>query len=173
MSISLYDLSVGTYLQVVGSTAAFLEKGAAHCVEHEIALDDVVGTSLYPDMSSFHFQAVSVAHHSMGAIKGMLAGEFAPPTGYPETDFGGLQGLINNTLDELKALDADTVNALSGGSIVFKLGENRIPFTNENFVMSFSLPNLFFHATTAYDILRMTGVPIGKRDFLGQMRMGV
>lgn len=173
MATSLYDLSVGSYLQVVGSTAAFLDKGAAHCAENAIALDDVVGTSLYPDMATFHFQAVCVAHHSIGAIKGMQAGEIGPPTGYPETDFAGLQALINDSLDELEALDADTVNGLSGGQIIFKLGENQIPFTNENFVLSFSLPNLYFHATTAYDILRMKGVPVGKRDFLGQMRMGV
>jgi len=57
--------------------------------------------------------------------------------------------------------------------VIFKLGANQMPFTTENFVLSFSLPNLYFHATTAYDILRMKGVPLGKRDFLGQMRMGV
>ncbi len=173
MSTSLYDLSVGSYLQVVGATAAFLEKGAAHCAENEIALEDVVGTSLYPDMATFHFQAVSVTHHSIGAIKGMQEGEFGRPAGYPDTDFSGLQELTNKTLDELKALDVDEVNALGGGQVTFKLGETQIPFTNENFVMSFSLPNLYFHATTAYDILRMKGVPVGKRDFLGQMRMGV
>ena len=52
------------------------------------------------------------------------------------------------------------------------LCSNEIPFSNENFVLSFSLPNLYFHATTAYDILRMQGVGVGKRDFLGQLRMG-
>ena len=80
--------------------------------------------------------------------------------------------LLSDTLDELKAQDADTINALAGGKITFKLGDNEMPFTTENFVMSFSLPNLYFHATTAYDILRMQGVPLGKLDFLGQMRMG-
>ena len=173
MPTSLYDLSVGSYLQVVASAAAFLAKGAAHCTENGISLEDVVGTSLYPDMLTLHFQAVCVAHHSIGAIKGMQAGEFGPPTGYPDTDYAGLQGLINNALDELKALDADAINALAGERIIFKLGENQIPFTNENFVMSFSLPNLYFHATTAYDILRTKGVPVGKRDFLGRMRMAV
>ena len=56
---------------------------------------------------------------------------------------------------------------------MFKIGGNELPFTNENFVQSFSLPNFYFHATTAYDILRMKGVPIGKLDFLGAMKMGV
>ena len=47
----------------------------------------------------------------------------------------------------------------------------KLPFTAENFLLSFSLPNFYFHATTAYDILRHKGVPIGKRDFMGRMRM--
>jgi hypothetical protein len=172
MTTSLYDLAVGSYLQIVGAAEGWLNKGATHCAEHGIDLTDVVQTSLYPDMANFHFQAVSVAHHSLGAIKGIQSGAFGPPTGYPETDFAGLQALISGTLAELKALDADAINSLAGGKVIFKLGANEIPFTSENFVLSFSLPNVYFHATTAYDILRMQGVPIGKRDFLGQLRMG-
>ena len=173
MATSLYDLSVGSYLQTVGAAVGFLEKGATHCSANGIALDDVVATSLYPDMANFHFQAVCVAHHSLGAIKALQSGEFGPPAGYGELDYAGLQGLVSRTLQELKGLNADAINALSGGQVIFKLGANQMPFTTENFVLSFSLPNLYFHATTAYDILRMKGVPLGKRDFLGQMRMGV
>ena len=171
MSTSLYDLSVGSYLQIVGATVGAFEKGAAYCADNDISLDDVVATSLYPDMLPFHFQAVSVAHHSMGTVRAMQSGEFAPPSGFADTDFAGLQNMLAETLDELKAQNADTINALAGGKITFKLGENEMPFTTENFVMSFSLPNLYFHAATAYDILRMQGVPLGKRDFLGQVRM--
>jgi hypothetical protein len=53
------------------------------------------------------------------------------------------------------------------------MGKTEIPFTCENFIQSFALPNLYFHATTAYDILRMQGAPLGKMNFLGQMRIGV
>jgi hypothetical protein len=173
MSISLYDSSVGTYLQIVGATAGFMAKGAKHCADNDIDLKAVVATRLYPDMANFHFQAVSVAHHSIGAIKGLQSGEFGPPVNYADTDFAGLQALIGQSLDALKALDADSINALSGGQVTFKLGDNQIPFTTENFILCFSLPNLYFHATTAYDILRMQGVPLGKRDFLGRMRVGV
>ena len=81
--------------------------------------------------------------------------------------------MTRNTLDELKAQSRDEIDALAGGRVVFKLGGNEIPFTAENFAVSFSLPNFYFHATTAYDILRMKGVPIGKRDFIGAMKAGV
>ena len=73
----------------------------------------------------------------------------------------------------MAGLETAEVEALSQKSMVFKLGENELPFTNQNFLLSFSLPNFYFHATTTYDILRMLGVPLGKRDFLGSMKMGV
>ena len=63
------------------------------------------------------------------------------------------------------------VNALDGKDIIFQIRDTKMPFTAENFLLSFSLPNFYFHATTAYDILRTKGVPLGKRDFLGRMRM--
>jgi hypothetical protein len=55
--------------------------------------------------------------------------------------------------------------------MIFKMRELKLPFTTENFILSFSLPNFYFHATTAYDILRVKGAGLGKRDFMGQMRM--
>ncbi|MBV1905437.1 MAG: DUF1993 domain-containing protein [Pseudomonadales bacterium] len=172
MSVSLFDLSVGSYIQALEGATGFLKKGAVYCAGNGISLDDVVDTCLYPDMLKFRFQVVCMAHHSLGAIKGLQKGVFEPPAGYPEADYPGLQELIAITLDELKAMDHDAVNSLSGGKLVFKIGKNQIPFTAENFVMSFSLPNLYFHLTTAYDILRIKGVPLGKIDFLGPMRVG-
>ena len=172
MSISLFDISVATYLQVLGGVEGFLEKGKKHCEENDIDLEEIVETRLYPDMNPFRFQVISVAHHSMGAIKGVEASQFSPPSGYGEPDYAGLQNLVSEAKATVESFDRETMAGLEGGKVIFLLGDNKLPFTTENFVMTFSLPNLFFHATTAYDILRMKGVPLGKRDFLGQMRMG-
>jgi hypothetical protein len=68
-------------------------------------------------------------------------------------------------------LTPEAVNALGGGDVTFKLSERALPFTTEDFLMSFSLPNFYFHAATAYDILRHKGAPLGKRDFLGRLKM--
>ena len=76
------------------------------------------------------------------------------------------------TLHELKAQSREEIDTLGDGKVVFKIGGNEIPFTAENFALSFSLPNFYFHATTLYDILRLHGVPLGKRDFLGKLRIG-
>lgn len=172
MSISLYDLSISSYLQVLAAAEGFLEKGRAHCEANGIELEEVVNTRLYPDMNPFRFQAISIAHHSMGAIKGIEAGQFAPPAGYGEPDYAGLQALVTQAKETVAGYDAEKVASLEGKSLVFKLGNNEMPFTAENFIMSFSLPNFYFHATTAYDILRMLGVPLGKRDYIGKLRMG-
>ena len=171
MSATFYDLTVGSYTQIVEAAIGFLQKGADYCGENGIALADVVNTRLYDDMANFHFQVVCISHHSLGALKGMESGEFSPPN-YPETDYAELQAMTQQTLEALKGMNADDVNGLQGRKMVFKLGGNEIPFTVENFALSFSLPNFYFHATTAYDILRSKGVPIGKRDFLGALKMG-
>ena len=172
MSTSLYDMSVGSYLQIVEAAGKVMSKGADYCAEQGIDPAELVATSLYENMAPLHFQAVCVAHHSLGAIKGLQAGEFAPPSGYGEMDYAGLQGLLTATHEELAGLDADGINGLSGGKVTFKIGGNEIPFTVENFILSFSLPNFYFHATTLYDILRHRGVPLGKMDFLGSLKIG-
>lgn len=172
MSTNFYDVSVGTYLQIVNATMGVMAKGAEHCAANGIDLADVVADRLVEDMADFHFQAVCVVHHSLGAIKGMQSGEFKPPTDYAQTDYAGLQALLSDAQAELSALSTEAVNGLADGRLVFKLGGQEIPFSNSNFLLSFSLPNLYFHATTLYDLLRKRGVPLGKMDFLGQLKIG-
>jgi len=171
MAISLYDCSVASFLQVLGAVQGFLEKGLNHCREAGRDPEAIVDTRLHDDMLPFRFQIVSVAHHSRGALAGAKAGLFQPPGGVGELDYAGLQGLVAEARAELQALSRDEVNALEGKDMVFRIGTREMPFTVENFLLSFSTPNLHFHATTAYDILRQEGVPLGKRDYMGQLRL--
>ena len=171
MTVSLYDLSVQNYLQTLGAVRGFLDKAQAHFLENNLALDDIVETRLYADMLPFRFQVQSVAHHSLGAIEGVKRGQFLPPSGLAELDYRGLQKLVADTQGALQKLTPAEVNALEGKDVTFQIRDFKLPFTAEGFLLSFSLPNLHFHATTAYDILRTKGVPLGKRDYMGQMRM--
>lgn len=171
MAISLYDISVQSYLQSVGAVASILEKGKAHCDAEGIDLDEIVQTRLHPDMLPFSFQIHSVAHHSLGAIQGVEAGEFFPPSNLAELDYAGFQELIATTVKELEGYSREQVDALEDRDIVFVARDRKVPFTAPGFVLSFSLPNVHFHAATAYDILRMKGVPLGKRDFMGRMQV--
>lgn len=171
MGISLYDLSVASFLQTLGSVEGFLGRGLAHCQEKGIDPNEVVETRLFPDMLPFRFQLLSVAHHSLGAINGVKAGLFAPPGPSAPLDYAGLQKTVTEARVALEKIPAAEVNALEGKDMIFQIRDTKIPFSAENFLMSFSLPNFYFHATTAYDILRQKGVPLGKRDFLGRMRI--
>ena len=171
MAIALYDLSVANYLQTLGGVLGFLEKGLAHFTAHQVDLDEIVETRLAPDMLPFRFQLQSVAHHSLGAIEGVKKGIFQPPPQAPAYDYRALQQLVAEAQKALQDMTPAEVNALEGKDVVFQLRDFKMPFTAEGFLLSFSLPNFYFHATTAYDILRMKGVPIGKRDYMGPMRL--
>ncbi|MDE0453475.1 MAG: DUF1993 domain-containing protein [Gammaproteobacteria bacterium] len=165
MSVSLYDASVGRFLQTLGAVSGYLDKGRSHCEENNIDLDEIVETRLYPDMLPFRFQLIQVASLSLGAINGVQTGEYSPPPPPDDLDYQALQDLVVEARSGLQQFTAEMVNGWAGKEV-------RTPwwtFTAEGFLMSFSLPSFYFHATTAYDILRTKGVPVGKLDFLGQL----
>jgi hypothetical protein len=171
MAFSLYDASVANYLQILGSVGGYLDKSLKHFQEKGVDLAKMVEARLAPDMLPLRFQIVSVAHHSRGAMEAAKNGVFLPPAAKPDLDYAGMQALVTDARNELAALKPDAVNALIGRDVTFKLGDRALPFTAEGFLMSFSLPNFFFHATTAYGILRNNGAPLGKRDFMGRLNM--
>jgi hypothetical protein len=171
MAISLYDLSVASYLQTLSGVSHFLDRGLAHFEENNTDPNEILETRLYPDMLPFRFQIKSIQHHSLGAIEGVKKGVFTPPGAMPEGGYTDMQKFIAKTRESLQALTREEVDGLEGKDVVFEIGERKMPFTAEGFIMSFSMPNFYFHSTTAYDILRSKGVPLGKRDFMGQMRM--
>jgi hypothetical protein len=171
MAFSLYDATVANYLQILGAVSGFLEKSLTHFKEKGIDPAEIVEARLVPDMLPFRFQIVSVAHHSRGAIEAAKNGVFIPSGGKPDLDYAALQALVTEARNELSVLTPEVVNALIGRDVTFKFGEHSLPFTAEGFLMSFSLPNFFFHATTAYDILRHKGAPLGKRDFMGRLKL--
>jgi hypothetical protein len=111
MATSLYDLSVPTYLQTLGGVEGFLGRGLSHFQEKSIDPNEVIETRLAADMLPFRFQIWAIAHHSIGAMRGVKAGLFAPPAPLPALDYAGLQ----KTVTEARALEltpAD-VNALT------------------------------------------------------------
>jgi uncharacterized protein len=171
MATSLYDLSVANYLQTLSGAIGFLEEGLSHFQANKVDLNEIVETRLAPDMFPLRFQIQSVAHHSLGAIEGVKSGVFGPPPPIPALDYAGLQKLVADARDALQRVTPAEVNGCEGKDVTFQMGSFKLPFTAELFILSFSLPNFYFHSATAYDILRMKGVPIGKRHYMGQMRL--
>ena len=173
MSISLYDVSVRSFTQTLGGVSNFLDRGLSHFQDNNIDPNAVVEARLFDDMLPFAFQIHSVLHHSIGAIEAVKKGESGVPSPMPARTYADMQAAIVEAKTALEKLDPAEINGLEGADMFFQIGPNRLPFTAEGYLMSFALPNLHFHATTAYDILRTKGVPLGKRDYLGPMRMKV
>ena len=170
MPTSLYSLCVPGYLQTLTAVEGFLEKGAQHARAAGIDPQTLVDARLAQDMLPLRFQIVSVAHHSLGTVHALASGAFGPPTD-GSYDYAALQKLVAETRAALQRVVVADVDRHAGRDVVFSLGQMKLPFTAEDFVLSFSLPNFYFHAATAYDLLRMKGVPLGKADFLGPMRI--
>jgi hypothetical protein len=168
MATSLYDLSVPTFLQTVRAVAGFLDRAARHCAESGVDADDFVHARLFDDMAPFHFQIEAASHHALCGIEAAKTGVFDPPPLVGPVPFVELEAMIGKTQTALEALVPEEVNSWAGRDL--QIGPRRLAFTSETLILSFSLPNFHFHAVTAYDILRSRGVPLGKRDYEGQLR---
>lgn len=171
MPISMYDVTIANHLQQLAGVAGFLAKGRAHIEAAGLDIEAVLEARLISDMNPFSYQVFAVKHHTVGALAGLEAGSFSPPPPMPQLDYQGLQDMISEAHKTVGTYTKEQVNAWDDRDILFVVGERQVPFKAQDFVMSFSLPNLYFHATTAYDILRQNGVPIGKRDFSGPLRI--
>jgi uncharacterized protein len=173
MATSLYELSVPTFLQTVRAMGGFLNRASAHCAETGASPDDFVGARLFDDMAPFHFQIEAAWHHSVWGLEAMKTGVFSPPGLVGPVPFAELQAMIGKAQTTLEAFTPDEVNGWAGKELHLQIGPRRLAFTSETLILSFSLPNFYFHVVTAYDILRTLGVPLGKGDYEGRLRVRV
>jgi len=171
MTTSLYELSVASQLQTVAAMAGFLDRAAQHFVATGRDPDHFVGARLFDDMAPLHFQVEAVAHHAAWGVEALRTGVFAPPGLVGSQPFANLQAMIAEAVKALEAFTPDEVNSWGGKELDLQIGPRRLQFTAETFMLSFSVPNVHFHATTAYAILRTRGVPLGKRDYEGRLRV--
>jgi uncharacterized protein len=170
MAFSLYAATIPSYRQILESVSGLLRAAEGFCAEKGIASGDILQARLAEDMHTFAYQVKSTAVHSIGAIEGVRRGVFSPDATPPPESFAALKTRIAESITALDAIDAAEVDAFVGRDMRFVFGDRHLDFTAENFLLSFSQPNFYFHAATTYDILRWKGVPIGKRDFLGKTR---
>jgi hypothetical protein len=170
MATSLYDLSVPTFLQTVSAVSGFLDRAVRHCAETAANPDDFVHARLFDDMAPFHFQIEALSHHAVWGLEAAKTGVFDPPALIGPMPFTDLQAMVGQAEAALKAFIPDEVNSWAGKDLDLQIGPRRLAFTSETLILSFSLPNFYFHVVTAYDILRTRGVPLGKRDYEGQLQ---
>jgi hypothetical protein len=171
MTFSLYAATIPSYQQILGAVSGLLVTAETFCAEKHLAPEEVIEARLAQDMLPFAYQVKSTAVHSLGSIEGVRRGVFSPDMTPPPQTFAALKTRIAETLAAIAAIAPEEIDGFVGRDMRFEFGERRLPFTAENFLLSFSLPNFYFHAATAYDILRWKGARIGKRDFTGRLRL--
>jgi hypothetical protein len=166
MSLSLYQSSVPVFERSLNAFSAILDKAAAHATACKFDPAIYVTMRLRPDMLAFPRQAQIFCDHAKNG-SARLAGVEAPRFEDNEASLDELKARIKKTLDVLAGLDPKAIDAGAEREIVFPAGPNKVKMIGANYLLHYALPNFYFHLTTAYDILRYAGVPVGKRDFLG------
>ncbi|HEV2674964.1 MAG TPA: DUF1993 domain-containing protein [Aliidongia sp.] len=166
MSVSIHQAAVPAILQILDSLSAIIDKAAAHCEARKIDPAVLISYRLAPDMYAFARQ-IQVTTDQAKGITARLAGVEMPSLPDVETSFDELKARIAKVADFVKSLPAAEFEGAEARTIPMKLGSREVEFTGADYLFGFGLPNFYFHAAAAYDILRHAGVAVGKRDFLG------
>ena len=166
----MYQASVPTIRRALDNLAAILEKGAASCEARKIDPAVLVGARLAPDMFPLSKQ-VQIASDTAKAACARLAQQQAPSFEDNEKTFADLVERLRKTIAYLDTFKPEQIDGSEGRTVSWKAGENMRSMLGQAYLLQHALPNVFFHCTTAYAILRHNGVDIGKRDFLGKLEL--
>jgi hypothetical protein len=166
MSLTMYQASVPTYLQYLGSLSKVLEKAAAHAEAKKIDPNALLHARLFPDMFPLIKQVQVACDHAKGGTARITGTE---PPSFPDTEttFSELQARIAKTIEFVKSFKVEQFEGSEERDIELNIRGTKIPLKGHAFLLQFSLPNFYFHTTTAYNILRHNGIELGKRDFMG------
>ena len=166
MATDLHTLTAPTFVRALTSLSKILDKGRTHAAETEMSEQELLDARLIEDMGNLVSQIQRVSDSAKGCM--VRLGEVENVVMEDnETTFDDLQARIQKTIDFVNTVPAEAINGREDASVVLKFPNGEFTFTGRDYVLGFVLPNFYFHVTTAYDILRMKGVPIGKRDYLG------
>jgi uncharacterized protein len=167
MSISMYAASVPVFQQALNALSGVLSKAEAHATAKNISPEVFLQSRLYPDMFNFTRQVQIACDFAKGTCQ-RLAGQEVTPIADTEASFADLQARIAKTLELIAAAPAASIDGSEDRTIVLMPGTARErTFKGQAYLLTYALQHFFFHATTAYDILRHNGVELGKKDFIG------
>lgn len=166
MTLSMHQACVPVLVKQLTSLSGILAKGAAYAAEAGIDPSELLDAKLAPDMFALTRQ-VQIATDMAKGGAGRLAGIEVPSYADEEKTFAELQDRLTRTIAYLKAIPDGAIDGSEEREIVLKFPNREMRFAGQEYLLDFVLPNVFFHTTTAYALLRKKGVPIGKIDFLG------
>lgn len=166
MSLSMYQASVPVFTRALTNLSAILKKGEAYAQAKKIEPTVLVNARLFPDMFALVRQ-VQIASDTVKGCAARLAGQEPPSFADTEQTFAELHTRLDKTVAFLKTLKPAQIDGSEERAIELKMRDRTVHTKGREYLLERALPNLFFHVTTAYDILRHNGVEVGKRDYLG------
>ena len=169
MTISMYQASVPAFVRALNNLAAILEKGEAHAQARKIAEAVLLESRLFPDMLPLARQ-VQLASDTAKSGAGRLAGVEFPAYEDKEATFQELLQRIRNTVSYLQTLRPEQIDGSEDRTVSWQSRNNTKSMQGLPYLMNHLLPNVHFHVTTAYAILRHNGVELGKSDYTGPAR---
>lgn len=167
MSLSMYQAFAPVFVRALNNLKVVLDKGVAHATAHKIDPAVLLNTRLYPDMFPLVRQ-VQIASDNAKGGGARLAGLTPPKFEDNETSFAELDARIEKTVAFLQSLTPAQIDGSENKTIEISFGPKSFTLQGQTYLFGLVLPNLYFHVTTAYNILRHCGVPVGKEDFLGK-----
>ncbi len=167
MSIDLYQASVPVFVQQLQAMKGVLAKAEAHATARKIQPDVLPMARLFPDMFTLVRQ-VQIASDFAKGCTARLAGREVPKWEDTEKTFAELQVRLDKSIEFVQSVPAAEIVGQEGRAVSLVAGGQTMNFVALPYLLSFVLPNFFFHASMVYAILRSNGVEVGKRDFVGQ-----
>ncbi len=168
MTISMYQSSVPVFIRQLENLSAILTKAAAHAEAKKIDQSVFITARLFPDMFPLSRQ-VQIACDSVKAGAARLAEVELPSFADTEVTFAELQERITKTVQFLQSLKAEQIDGKENLKITYTQRGKESNFIGQPYLLNYVLPNLYFHITATYAILRHNGVEIGKKDYLGNL----
>jgi hypothetical protein len=169
MTLTPSHIAATSLTQMFAALQGILEKAGAHAKTHNIDEAVLMNWRLFPDMFTMARQ-VQIATDIAGRGMARLAGAALPSNPDTETSFEALRARVLKTQAFIKDLDRAAIDADPTGEVSFPVGPETMTMKRQDYLLTFILPNVYFHVTTAYAILRACGAPLGKADFLARGR---
>jgi hypothetical protein len=166
MSVSVFDASVGVYSRLLTNLESILDKASAWAVERKIDPAALLNARLAPDMYPLIKQVQIATDMAKGTVS-RLAGAEPPRYEDNEATFADLKARVAKTREYLATFKPEQFTGAETRAIKLQLGPNSFDFVGKDYLLGFGTPNVYFHYTMVYSILRHNGLAIGKRDYVG------
>ena len=166
MPVSMNQISLPIFVRHLNGLAGCMKKAQALYAEKKYDETTLLSYRFYPDMFSFARQVQAATDHARNCTA-LLAGVEAPKFEDNEKSLADLIARVEKTVAWLNSVKAEQVDGSEAKPVTVKMRDRELNFKGLELLLNRSMPNFYFHATTAYDIIRHNGVEVGKRDFMG------